>query len=241
MSTKTIEIEGIGKISLTKRKGSKRISMRIRADGLVSVNYPWYVSKNEVLQFINKNTKWINKHRQKVESQIAKFELDQTIQTKQHYIRILPIKEGKIRAVIKHHEVVITIPSNEDILSENVQIFIQKIIVEVCRIEAKEYLPQRVKELAQHFGFSYKKLFIKNLKSKWGSCSSLGNINLNLHLMRLPLHLIDYIILHELAHTKEMNHSPNFWVLLNQITNGEAKKLDKAIKNYNTLISASSF
>lgn len=241
MESVIYNIEGIGKVSLSKRKGSKRISLRIKANGLIHVNYPWFVSKNEIFEFVGKNTDWIKKQQAKVQSRIAKFELNQTIQTKQFNIKILPIEDGKIRAVRNKNELVITIPTNEDIESDKVQCFIQKIITEVCRFEAKDYLPTRVHELAKQFNFSFNKVFIKNLKSKWGSCSSLGNINLNLHLMRLPNHLIDYIILHELTHTKEMNHGPNFWNILNKVTNGEAKNLNKAIKSYNTIISAASF
>jgi predicted metal-dependent hydrolase len=89
--------------------------------------------------------------------------------------------------------------------------------------------------MAAKHRFAFKAVYIKNLKSKWGSCSSQGNINLNLHLMRLPDHLIDYIILHELCHTRQMNHGPEFWKLLNTITGGKAQQLDKEMKNYNGL------
>jgi hypothetical protein len=85
--------------------------------------------------------------------------------------------------------------------------------------------------LADKHRFQYEKVFVKHVKSRWGSCSSTNNINLNLHLMRLPDRLIDYILLHELAHTVEKNHSKNFWQLLEKVCPG-SKMLDKELNNY---------
>ena len=73
--------------------------------------------------------------------------------------------------------------------------------------------------------------FVKNIKTRWGSCSSLNNINLNLHLMRLPDHLIDYVILHELAHTKEKNHGKSFWNLVDSLVM-DLKEMKKELKTY---------
>lgn len=103
--------------------------------------------------------------------------------------------------------------------------------IKTLRIEAKKILPLKVKELSQKHNLSYKKVFIKNLKSRWGSCSSQNNINLNLHLMRLPEKLVDYVILHELAHTKEKNHGQNFWNLLSSFM-FDARELNKELKKY---------
>ena len=83
--------------------------------------------------------------------------------------------------------------------------------VERLRALAKEELPPRLARLAAIHGFRYNKVFIKNNASNWGSCSSLGNINLNLRLVKLPQELQDYVMLHELCHLKEMNHSKRFW------------------------------
>jgi predicted metal-dependent hydrolase len=98
------------------------------------------------------------------------------------------------------------------------------------RKQAKEYLPKRVEELAAKHKFDHKKVAVKNSKTRWGSCSFDNSINLSLHLMRLPDHLVDYVILHELVHTKIKNHSRDFWQLLD-IVSGNAKKLDREVKD----------
>lgn len=89
--------------------------------------------------------------------------------------------------------------------------------VEALRRQAKLYLPARTRALAEQHGFELRKIFIKNNRSNWGSCSQRGNINLNLHLMRVPGELRDYVILHELCHLKYLNHGPEFHSLLEEL------------------------
>lgn len=90
----------------------------------------------------------------------------------------------------------------------------KKADVEILRKRAKEILPPRVEYLAVKFGFKYKNLRFKNVKTRWGSCSFDNNINLNLNLVLLDDELIEYVILHELTHTIVKNHSEKFWDLL---------------------------
>jgi hypothetical protein len=104
----------------------------------------------------------------------------------------------------------------------------------VYRFEAKKYLPKRLIELASLHGFQYNRVTIRNNKSNWGSCSSQNNINLNLHLMKLPEYLIDYILLHELVHTKEKNHGAGFYAILDRVTGNKARELAKEVKQYST-------
>ena len=108
--------------------------------------------------------------------------------------------------------------------------------VESLRKEAKAYLPGRLAELAERYGFTYNRVCIKHNKSNWGSCSVRGNINLNLNLMRLPDDLRDYILLHELAHLRHANHGPAFHALLEGLcqdcTGRSEKALAKKIKSY---------
>ncbi len=100
------------------------------------------------------------------------------------------------------------------------------------RREARNYLPLRLKELAEKHGLKYQKLSIRNTKTRWGSCSHENNINLCIHLMKLPSDLIDYVILHELTHTVHKNHSPRFWAKLSELLGENAKTIDKKLKKY---------
>lgn len=93
------------------------------------------------------------------------------------------------------------------------------------RQQALIHLPTRLHNLAAKHGFVYHKVRISNSRGRWGSCSSKKSINLSLYLMTLPPHLIDYVLLHELCHTKEMNHGPAFWELMDSVTEGKAKEL----------------
>ena len=87
----------------------------------------------------------------------------------------------------------------------------------------------RVAFLAEKFGFEYGNLTFRCQKAKWGSCSSNNNISLNINMLFLPQRLQDYLILHELTHTKVPNHGPKFWELLNKCTGGLAKTLTKEL------------
>ena len=101
--------------------------------------------------------------------------------------------------------------------------------------KAKTELPPRLAALAHQHQFAYNKVYIKNNKSNWGSCSGVNNINLNLRLVLLPEHLRDYVMLHELCHTRIKNHGDKFWALLNSLTEGKAKMYAKELRSQQTL------
>ena len=85
------------------------------------------------------------------------------------------------------------------------------ILFEAFRALARHYITRRTGELARETQSTFNKITVKHVVSKWGSCSSKRNLNFNWHLIFLPPHLIDYIIIHELMHLREMNHSPAYW------------------------------
>jgi len=91
---------------------------------------------------------------------------------------------------------------------------------------AKEDISKRVRFHADRIGVSYNRITIRSQHTRWGSCSSKGNINFNCLLMLMPPEVRDYVVVHELCHRKEMNHSPAFWLEVEQVFPNyrEAKK-----------------
>ncbi len=98
--------------------------------------------------------------------------------------------------------------------------------------EARDILISRLEEMAKIHNFKYAKVSIRNQKTKWGSCSAKNNISLNINLARLPDKLRDYVILHELVHTRIKNHSKKFWAELDKFVGGRAKELSKKLRKY---------
>lgn len=79
---------------------------------------------------------------------------------------------------------------------------------------AKQIFPERVAYFAKRMGVTYNRITIREQKTRWGSCSSAGNLNFNWKLVMMPPEILDYVVVHELAHRKEMNHSPRFWAIV---------------------------
>ena len=98
--------------------------------------------------------------------------------------------------------------------------------------QAVDTLFSRLEELAKIYNFKYARASIRNQKTKWGSCSAKNNISLNINLIRLPDQLRDYVILHELVHTRIKNHSKKFWAELDKVVGGSAKELSKKLRKY---------
>lgn len=140
------------------------------------------------------------------------------------------LPQARLRRADK--QVTVFLPNDEGYTSLEGQMWLRKVVVETLRRQAHAYLAPRLAYLAQTYGFTYHRLTIKNLGGRWGSCSSLGNINLSLWLMLAPSHLIDYVIKHELAHLREMNHGPRFWREVDRLTDGRGHQLELEMKAF---------
>lgn len=107
------------------------------------------------------------------------------------------------------------------------------------RMLAKSILPRMVRTLAQRHDLRFGRITVKNMWSRWGSCSSLGNVNLSIWLLLAPGELVEYVVLHELAHLNEMNHSPRFWAQVDAFyaRPGHGKAMERRMKEFSRRLS----
>ena len=113
----------------------------------------------------------------------------------------------------------------------NIRIEKSRVLPEINREDARKILNQRLAELATEHDFEYAKVSIRKQNTRWGSCSSQNNISLNQSLLHLPDDLIDYVLLHELTHTRVKDHSPSFWDELETVC-PDAKEKRRLLKTY---------
>lgn len=234
MTEKTIHIPEIGDVLLTKSKRAQRVNIRIAPFKGIRVTVPQQVPFASAEQLVIEKRDWLLKHlprMQKMEDKLTVFTPRSSFQTFSHDLVFVEDNEAELRARANQTQLQIMYPSCTDFQSLKVQHFIRHCIIETFRREAKIFLPGRVKELANEYQFGYRSVHIKNAKTRWGSCSYDNKINLNLHLMRIPAHLRDYVILHELCHTQVKNHSKAFWDLLDKVS-GNGRGLDKELNQW---------
>ena len=232
MATKrVVPDEDFGQIIIRTRTTARNISMRTKPDGL-HVTVPPRCLTSRIMSVIEEyRPKLLEKWQKSVEQPLdLNFRIDAPCFR-------LHLEEGRFsRFTLRMNEEDITIccPPRTDFSQKAVQDLLRNAIIRALKKSAQAYLPPLLSELAEHYGFKYKKVKITGSKSRWGSCSTTGSINLSCYLMLLPPHLMDYVLLHELTHTKEMNHGPQFWEILNDLTEGRAKTLRAELKNFRT-------
>ncbi len=129
----------------------------------------------------------------------------------------------------------IACPETTDFDSPQVQAILRQMVTQALRHEANRVLPSRLSMLAKRYGFTYNGMTVRDMKTRWGSCSAKKHINLALSVMLLPKELIDYVLLHELCHTVEMNHGSHFRQLIDQVTQGQTQDLEKKLRKQRIL------
>ena len=220
-----------GKIIIRTHRSARNVTMRVKEDGL-HLTVPPYSKTEQILEILLPYRKRLLESFHKVA--VKPFNYDYSIQAPcfRLYIRPGQLKHFTVRE--EGEEMFIYCPSETDFTLEKVQSLIKAAIIRALKNRASKCLPPLLAMWAERFGFAYKKVRITEARSRWGSCSSGGTISLSCYLMLLPSHLMDYVMLHELSHTREMNHGPAFWELLNRLTDGCALQLRSELRTFHT-------
>ena len=233
-SEKTIQHKEFGKITIVKSTRAGRISISMKPFAPLKLIIPVFVSYKRAEEFLQEKKNWIFKNLEKIhrlEDQHTIFLEDSNFRTREHVLAFSRYGEDIPRVSLQEKEIMVQLPEFTDVKDAHIQEMIRWGIQAAWRKEARRYLPERLGEFSLKHNLPFNRVFIKNNKSRWGSCSHKNNINLSLHLMRLPDHLIDYILLHELVHTVQKNHSKKFWNELDKIL-PNARSSDRELKEF---------
>jgi predicted metal-dependent hydrolase len=194
---------------------SRSIKIKVEASGEVVVVTPRRVSQRAIESFVTQQTAWILQHQAKIKSKKSFSETDNTIAIfGKTYTKKLVTDGSAPRGVsIRSSELLISIPEptlTSTQLSSRQQTYIDRFLKNTAEL----YIVPRTHQLGKVMKTSFGHITLRQQKSRWGSCSSQGNLNFNWRLIHAPTEVIDYVIIHELAHRHHMDHSHRFWSLV---------------------------
>lgn len=215
-------------VTVRKSHKAKRIILKIDHQGQAIITIPRLVPYYAGLQFAKAQQAWIRTHsgnRQqtllKSGEKIGRF----------HHITFQAGEVAAPKSYVRNNTITITHPKATSFDAALVQKEATRAATRAIKKEADEHLPHILHQLAQEHGYRYKSVHVKNMRSRWGSCSSARVINLSIWLMQLPDELIEYVCCHELTHLNHQHHQAAFWAELSEII-PDWKVRRKRLKEY---------
>jgi predicted metal-dependent hydrolase len=204
------------------------LRLSVTADNTVRVSVPYWTPYQAGAVFALSRKSWIAEHQRRQSSGLS----NGMPVGKTRSLLFIPSSEVTgVKTSVRANEVAITYNLHYSLDDDAVQNAAERACYRALKAEATKLLTPRLNDLAGQHGFMYKSLNIKRMKTRWGSCDQSKNIVLNLFLMQLPWEYIDYVILHELTHTRALHHGPNFWKEFDSVLPG-ARKLRRQMRDY---------
>ncbi len=212
-------VEGVGEILFQRSWKARHYRLTLRRDGQAVATIPARGSEREALKFITLQRDWLARARERQQHRprtAAVWTLGTTLLWRGSFTEVRkaadalpPGSEGEIRPAVSLGSDVFRVARLDGDLRPTLEAAFAR--------RAKIELPARAWELAAETGMDLKQISVRNQRSRWGSCSAAGTISLNWRLIQTPDFVRDYIIYHELAHLREMNHSDRFWAQVERL------------------------
>lgn len=185
------------------RQDRKSIAIRVGDDGQVEVRAPLRCPRQEISRFVDANAGWIARRQAELRDRLERAQRPPaSLRVLGEDYPVHPSPDGRARLDLAQKRAVLpqNIPADQ----------LRAAAAECYRKLAKALLPGRVQALAERFGLTYGRVGVNSAHGRWGSCSSQGNLNFSLYLMMASPAAIDSVIIHELMHRIQLNHSPAF-------------------------------
>jgi predicted metal-dependent hydrolase len=202
-STPTVNTKPVYQVE---RRSVKYFRLRVSESGTVRLIAPLNATETDVKTIFSSKQSWIEQQLKRLLEirPIIVLQSNQILLFGEPYQYVHSDETGNQVCVNSLHK---TISAKRDLTDNEIQtVWLKKM--------ARDYFHTRVEELSILHQLPYQKISIRSQKTRWGSCSSNGNLSFNWRLIKTPKFVIDYVILHELTHTKIMNHSKSFWLTL---------------------------
>ena len=208
----TIIDEEFGQITIRRSSRSTHVKISVAPNGTLRASLPLYAPVFMLKRLINSSREEL---KDMVSAQVPTYELENGMAIGKSHTLVVASTTKSITTVTRvKQRISVELAQNASLQDGNVIEKVCAVIISALRIEAKSYLPKRLAFLANDMDCRYERVRFSHASGRWGSCSSTGTISLNIALMKLPHELIDYVLIHELCHTKQMNHSDAFWKLV---------------------------
>ncbi len=206
MPLRRIYIEDVGTVTLYKRRGARNLRLTIGHNGEIRVTLPLWAPYKLGSLFAEQRRSWLLKQRSPLQALVHNARIG-----KSHMLCFKTQSSSTLSARITSNCINVLVPADLSIEDPAVQKKAREACVRALKKEAKILLPTRLSELSRKYDFDYRSVKIKEMRSRWGSCTPQKDIVLNCYLMQLPWQLIDYVLLHELLHTRVLAHGAPFW------------------------------
>jgi len=186
------------------RSKRKTLSLQIAEDGTLIIRSPYKTDEKTIYQIIIKHKDWIEK---KQKEMLSKSQLKNEVTNRKMFLYL----GNRYKLQIVKDQRIPMIFDEGFFLSESHLNDEREILLKWYKLKSYEIISERVDMYATKYGFKYEKIKITNAQKRWGSCSSNGNLNFSWRIIMAPMEVIDYVVIHELVHLVERNHSRSFW------------------------------
>lgn len=222
-----------GEIIIRRSPRATAVKLRIAPNGRLRISMPTLAPLFLAKQLIKSNRDQLREILKKHDP-IQAYHHGKQI-GKSHKIVVVDSENDTTTVSKKGLDIVVNLGFEDSLNDTHVIRMVRDESIKALRLEAKSYLPHRLKHIASKHGFSYTKIRFSHSGGRWGSCNTHGTISLNIALMKLPFEIIDYVLIHELSHTVQMNHSQDFWNVV-AICDPNYKQNRKILKSHSPTI-----
>jgi len=208
--------------TIVKTRRRKTIGIIIDRNGEVKVHVPYGAAERQIYEVVQKKADWIIEKVNEVKERNSNLTSRQYISGekllylgKEYTLEV--VEKDLKKAGVHLNDNTMEVHISGELSGENRKKAIKEALIKWYRERMAEIVKERIDKYALQLKVFPCKVVIKDQKTRWGSCSEKGNINLNWRLIMAPLHIIDYVIVHEMCHLKVMNHSKDFWTLVESV------------------------